>query len=99
MPHFAMDRDPPRRPDGTSLATGRAGGEQPGGARQDGSETETVERDVLHQADYGGARDGSPLPDDAQQGGLATDKAAGGGREPTADRDRDYDPDGDRAGL
>lgn len=34
----------------------------------------------------------------AQQGGLSEDRNDGRGRLPAADRDRDYDPDGDRSG-
>lgn len=79
--------------------TGRTGGQEPGASRERPSQTETLDRDALHQADYGGAREDAPAPEDTQQGGTATDDATGGGRELTVDRDRDYDPDGDRAGL
>jgi hypothetical protein len=66
--------------------------------RGSGVEGETVDRDALGQADYGSRRDdGQP----ARQGGASTDDAAGSsaagtGRQPTEERDRDYDPDGER---
>lgn len=59
-------------------------------------EGETVDRDALHPADYGGRRDTEA--EGTRQGGVSADEAAGGGRAPTAERDRDYDPDGDRTG-
>ena len=68
------------------------------------TETESVDRDALHQADYGGSREPAGIPgaassEETQQGGSSSDEAAGGGKEPTGDRDSDYDPDGDRSGL
>lgn len=74
-----------------------AGKEQ--GASLDTSETEEVDRDALHQADYGGTRDEAEGIAGARQGGVSSDNASGGGREPNVKRDRDYDPDGDRTGL
>lgn len=84
--------DPKRAAPEPERAGGRQGGIGP-------SETETVDRDALHQADYGGTRDEAEADGSAgtRQGGVATDGASGGGREPTVERD--HDPDGDRTGL
>ncbi len=85
-------------------ANGRPDAPQAAEADNGASETETVDRDALHQADYGGARPPAGIPDapsleETQQGGVSLDEATGSGRKPTAERDRDYDPDGDRTGL
>lgn len=57
----------------------------------------SVKRDAMHEADYGSRRGPEDAPlREAKQGGVTADAAAGGGRTPTAERDRDYDPDGDR---
>lgn len=60
------------------------------------AEGETVDRDALHPADYGGRRDAET--EENRQGGVTADEADGGGRAPTGERDRDDDPDGDRLG-
>ena len=73
-------------------------------------ETETADpsgRDRMSQADYGGsvqhrgettapALDAADEAGSKAQGGIVDGSVEAGGRTPVAERDRDYDPDGDR---
>lgn len=74
----------------------RRSGDQTSGPIHTGNE---VGRDELAQADYGGTERGpAPDADAPHEGGVSDSTVESEGRKPTAERDRDYDPDGDRTG-
>ncbi len=84
--------------------TNRAGGQGGEAGSESGvGGTAETDRDALQPADYGTTGREAPEPGESEghQGGLSDNESGdsggeGGGREPVVQRDRDYDPDGDR---